>query len=56
MIGLRWWLWEQAEWLAYHLCPDKKALGVVRKHGWVQAKQAMEYLREQRSTRPGGRT
>lgn len=42
MIALRWKLWEMAAWLAWWLCPDKKALGLIMQHGTIISRQAMD--------------
>lgn len=45
LTKFRWWLWERSEWLSYYICPDKKALGLVRRDGWAKAKQELERSR-----------
>lgn len=41
----RWWIWEWASRLTYWICPDKKALDLVLRDGWVQTKRSLEKSR-----------
>lgn len=49
LTDLRWWLWRYASWLAWWLCPDKKALSLIMKHGTIQSKEAMAYWADRRA-------
>lgn len=48
MMELRWKLWEGASWLAYWLCPDKKALTLIMKHGTIVSRAALQAARDER--------
>ena len=45
MMALRWKLWEMAAWLAWWLCPDKKALGLIMRHG-AASRAAMDAIKD----------
>lgn len=47
--ALRWKLWEFASWLAYWLCPDKEALGLIQSVGTERVRQAMDEARASRN-------
>lgn len=50
LLSMRWKLWEVASWIAYWLCPDKKALDLVARVGTINARKALD---EARSARGG---
>lgn len=45
MTAIRWKLWEWASWIAYYLCPDKKALALIQAHGTIIARKALDEMR-----------
>ena len=42
LTNLRWKLWGWASWLAYWLCPDKKALTLIVRVGTENARIALD--------------
>lgn len=48
LTEIRWRLWEAASWLAYWLCPDKKALALIMKHGTTVSRAAIQFARGER--------
>lgn len=51
MTELRWKLWEWASWLAWWLCPDKKALALIQRHGTITSRAAMVEMAQQRAAK-----
>lgn len=47
MIELRWKLWEAASWIAWWLCPDKKALSLIMQNGTIISRAAMDHVKSQ---------
>lgn len=54
LTSIRWWLWERASWLAWWLCPDKKALRLVMQHGSIMSRAAMDAVNRRRSASQQG--
>ena len=48
MTELRWKLFEVAAWVAFLLCPDKHALGLVMKHGTIISRASLDEVKRQR--------
>lgn len=53
MTNLRWKLWVAASWLAYWLCPDKKALALIQKYGTDMSRLAMDGVKARSFIRSG---
>lgn len=49
MGKLRWTLWEWASWLAWWLCPDKKALALIQQHGTIMSRAVLDQLKQERA-------
>lgn len=45
MSNIRWKLWELASWMAYWLCPDKKALALIMQNGTIVSRAALDATR-----------
>jgi len=45
----RWALWEWASWIAWWLCPDKRALAAVQKHGTIATRAVLDQLKRERA-------
>lgn len=54
MADLRWKLWEWASWLAWWLCPDKKALSLIQQHGTILSRMALDESRRNREEANNG--
>lgn len=50
MTAIRWKLWEWASWLAYLLCPDKKALTLIQRYGTEMSRAAMDEVKARKNT------
>lgn len=50
MDEIRWKLFEAAALVAYILCPDKKALELVMKHGSITSRAALDEIVRKRAS------
>lgn len=46
MTAIRWKVWWLVDRLAYYVFPDKGALLLMRKFGWLNVKKAREAIAE----------